>query len=115
MRSEEKLTQDLYRRGHLEPEPETTDHEWLWITTLDTQVFPATVVCRLGHDRWKLENNGWNDLTQNRALKHVSFYTPVATTRERMRQTANALGSPTGAWPLSDQHHRGGPRFQASR
>ena len=25
---------------------------------------------RLGHDRWKLENNGWNDLTQNWAFKH---------------------------------------------
>jgi len=27
-------------------------------------------VRRLGHDRWKLENNGWNDLTQNWGLKH---------------------------------------------
>jgi hypothetical protein len=27
-------------------------------------------VRRLGHDRWKLENNGWNDLTQNWAFKH---------------------------------------------
>ena len=25
---------------------------------------------RLGHDRWILENNGWNDLTQHWALKH---------------------------------------------
>ena len=25
---------------------------------------------QLGHDRWKLENNGWNDLTQNWALQH---------------------------------------------
>jgi hypothetical protein len=23
-----------------------------------------------GHDRWKQENNGWNDLTQNWAFKH---------------------------------------------
>src|SRR5438105_3342697 len=29
-----------------------------------------TLVRRLGHDRWKLENNGWNDLTQNWAFKH---------------------------------------------
>jgi hypothetical protein len=27
-------------------------------------------VRRLGHDRWKLENNDWNDLTQNWAFKH---------------------------------------------
>lgn len=68
VRSEEKLTQNHYRRGELQAE--TTEHEWMWITTLDTQVFPARVARDLGHDRWKQENNGWNDLTQNWALKH---------------------------------------------
>ena len=68
VRSEESLTQNHYRRGELTPE--TTEHEWLWITTLDPQAFPATRVRGLGHDRWKQENNGWNDLTQNWAFKH---------------------------------------------
>lgn len=68
VRSEESLTQNHYRRDQLTPE--TTEHEWLWITTLDAKAFPATVVRRLGHDRWKQENNGWNDLTQNWAFKH---------------------------------------------
>jgi hypothetical protein len=40
------------------------------MTTLETQTFPSIVVRRLGHDRWKQENNGWNDMTQNWALKH---------------------------------------------
>jgi hypothetical protein len=68
VRSEEKLTQNHYRRGKIQTE--TTEHEWLWITTLDAQAFPAMLVRRLGHDRWKQENNGWNDLTQNWAFKH---------------------------------------------
>jgi len=68
VRSEESLTQNHYRRGKLTPE--TTEHEWLWITTLDRKTFPTPVVRRLGHDRWKQENNGWNDLTQNWAFKH---------------------------------------------
>jgi hypothetical protein len=68
VRSEESVTQNHYRRGKLTPE--TTEHEWLWITTLDPQAFPATLVRKLGHDRWKQENNGWNDLTQNWAFKH---------------------------------------------
>ena len=68
VRSEESLTQNHYRRNQLTPE--TTEHEWLWITTLDAKAFPAAVVRRLGHDRWKQENNGWNDLTQNWAFKH---------------------------------------------
>ncbi|MEO7144524.1 MAG: hypothetical protein ABI165_13580 [Bryobacteraceae bacterium] len=68
VRSEETLTQNHYRRGKLEPE--TTTHEWLWITTLETPAFSPELVQRLGHDRWKQENNGWNDLTQNWAFKH---------------------------------------------
>jgi hypothetical protein len=53
VRSEEKRTQNQYRRGKLEPE--TTEHEWLWITTLDKQAFPATLVRRLGSG---LQGNG---------------------------------------------------------
>jgi hypothetical protein len=68
VRAEESLTQNHYRRDQLTPE--TTEHEWLWITTLDPQAFSTTMVRGLGHDRWKQENNGWNDLTQNRAFKH---------------------------------------------
>jgi len=68
VRSEEKVTQNHYRRGKIQAE--TTEHEWMWITTLQPQAFPPKVVRRLGHDRWKLENNGWNDLTQNWSLKH---------------------------------------------
>jgi len=68
VRSQETLTQNHYRRGKLESE--TTAQEWLWITTLAVPVFPPELVRRLGHDRWKQENNGWNDLTQNWAFKH---------------------------------------------
>ena len=68
VRSEEKLTQNHYRRRRIQAE--TTEHEWMWITTLEPQAFPPKVVRALGHDRWKQENNGWNDLTQNWSLKH---------------------------------------------
>jgi GAF domain-containing protein len=68
LRSEETLTENRYRQGQIQPEQ--TSHEWLWITTLDPKVFPSAQVRRLGHDRWILENNGWNDLTQHWALKH---------------------------------------------
>ena len=66
--SKEKVTRNHYRRRKLVAE--TTLQEWLWITTLDAGAFPAPQVRALGHDRWKNENNGWNDLTQNWALKH---------------------------------------------
>jgi hypothetical protein len=66
--SQETLTQNHYRRG--QAVSETTQHEWLWVTTLDPKIFSGPQVRQLGHDRWKQENNGWNDLTQNWALKH---------------------------------------------
>jgi hypothetical protein len=68
VRSEETVTEKHYRAGQLKEEQ--TSHEWLWITTLDPTTFPAVQVRRLGHDRWKLENHGWNDLTQHWAFKH---------------------------------------------
>lgn len=68
VRSEETLTRNRYREGHLAAH--STEHEWMWATTLDAQAFPAPQIRRLGHDRWKQENNGWMDLTQNWAFKH---------------------------------------------
>jgi Transposase DDE domain len=68
IRSEETLTENHYRQG--QRKAEETSHEWLWITTLEPKAFPAAQVRRLGHDRWLLENNGWNDLTQHWAFKH---------------------------------------------
>jgi len=68
LQAQEQLTQFHYRQGARTAE--TTDRRWIWITTLDTRTFPARQVWRCGHMRWKNENNGWNDLTQNWALKH---------------------------------------------
>jgi hypothetical protein len=94
VRSEETLTQNHYRRGELTPE--TTEHEWLWITTLDRQAFSTTMVRGLGHDRWKQENNGWNDLTQNWAFKHGFLHAcrhrPPTGSESSERQIESALG-----------------------
>lgn len=68
VRSEEVLERNRWRDG--ECQPHTTDHEWLWITTLAQNVFSAATIRRLGHDRWKNENNGWMDLTRYWAFKH---------------------------------------------
>jgi hypothetical protein len=85
VRSEEVLERKRYRRGELEPH--STDHEWLWVTTLSRQIFPTRVVRQLGHGRWKNENNGWMDLTKHWALKHGFLHA----CRHRPKQT-NASG-----------------------
>ena len=68
IRTQEEVTERHYR-GDLK-QRETTCHQWVWMTTLPAPAFPAPVVRRLGHDRWKNENNGWMDLTQHWAFKH---------------------------------------------
>jgi hypothetical protein len=68
LRAEEQVTPAPEREGR--PTPETTTHAWVWITTLEQSTFPTRQVWRLGHQRWKIENNGWNDLTQHWAFKH---------------------------------------------
>ena len=68
VRSEEVLERNRYREG--QRTSFSTDHEWLWITRLDPQAFPAATIRQLGHSRWKQENNGWMDLTKHWAFKH---------------------------------------------
>lgn len=81
VRSEEVLERNRYRQGELTPH--STDHEWLWLTTLPMQAFPAAIVRRLGHSRWKNENNGWMDLTKHWAFKHGFLHA----CRHRPKQT----------------------------
>jgi Transposase DDE domain len=68
VRAEEVLRRNRQRDGVTTEY--ATDHEWLWITTLDEKQFSPATIRRLGHDRWLQENNGWMDLTKHWAFKH---------------------------------------------
>lgn len=68
VRSEEVLGRNRFRDGTRSEH--RSDHEWLWITSLPEGQFSPATVRKLGHDRWKQENNGWMDLTKNWAFKH---------------------------------------------
>jgi hypothetical protein len=68
VRSEERKTEWHYRKG--KRVSETKFEKWVWITTLDAKTFSIRLVRQLGHDRWRLENNAWCDLTKHWALKH---------------------------------------------
>jgi hypothetical protein len=85
VRSEEVLDRNHYREGELASY--STEHEWLWVTTLPKQAFPTRVIRQLGHSRWKNENNGWMDLTKHWAFKHGFLHA----CRHRPKQ-ANASG-----------------------
>jgi hypothetical protein len=87
VRTQEKLSETHYRGQ--QKRTETSSHEWMWMTTL-TPTFPAPLVRRLGHDRWKNENNGWMDLTQHWAFKHGFLHA----CRHRPQRRHNPSGKP---------------------
>lgn len=68
LRAEETVTQHRIEGG--ERTSATTLHTWIWVSTMHGASVRAQALWRMGHLRWKNENNGWNDLTQNWMLKH---------------------------------------------
>jgi hypothetical protein len=92
--SEEVLDRNRYREEELTSY--SIDHEWLWVTTLPKQVFPAPVIRQLGHSRCKNENNGWMDLTKHWAFKHGFLHAcrhrPKQTTASGERESVSNHG-----------------------
>jgi hypothetical protein len=68
LRSDETITEHRVQGGKLKTA--VTLHNWVWLSTLDSRNVKARMLWQMGHLRWKNENNGWNDLTQNWMLKH---------------------------------------------
>jgi len=44
---------------------------WVWVTTLPKHQATTQTVVQLGHDRWKIENEGFNELTNRQHGDHV--------------------------------------------
>ena len=58
VRSEEVLDRNRYREGELTWH--STDHEWLWVTTLPKQIIPAPVIRNLGIAAGRMRTTvGW--------------------------------------------------------
>lgn len=52
-------------RRQLDDELAEEVSDWFWVTTLPQPMAPTGTVVRLGHDRWTIENQGFNE-TSNR-------------------------------------------------
>jgi hypothetical protein len=53
-------------------------NRWIWVTDLPACEVPATTIQRWGHERWNLENRGFNELTKLWGLKHSFVHHPTA-------------------------------------
>jgi hypothetical protein len=74
VRSQERYTQ----RCQLTGQPVVATTEWIWVTTLAVIQAPtATVVC-LGHQRWDIENYGFNQMVTEWNCDHVYRHHPIA-------------------------------------
>lgn len=65
-------------RRQLTGERELSSSEWLWVTTLSVHRAPAPVVVRLGHARWEIENQGFNEIVNRWYADHLYRHHPTA-------------------------------------
>ena len=68
------------KRHHPAPEwiEETTKHFWWWATTIPQSVMPARQIAQVGHGRWGIENECFNQLSAHWALDHCFHHDPTA-------------------------------------
>jgi len=52
--------------------------EWIWVTDLLQAAVPAAKIQRWGHDRWDVENRGFNELATLRHMDHCFVHEPTA-------------------------------------
>lgn len=52
--------------------------QWYWVTTLPAQRTPTGAVVQMGHHRWGIENEGFNELVNQYHADHVYRHEPTA-------------------------------------
>jgi hypothetical protein len=54
------------------------EQQWLWVVAGDLSGYDGAVIRDLGHQRWKIENHAFGELTQHWHLTHCAHHEPVA-------------------------------------
>lgn len=65
-------------RRQLDKEVESLTSQWTWVTTLPKTRAGTSTVIALGHSRWDVENQGFNELATRWHADHVYKHDPVA-------------------------------------
>jgi hypothetical protein len=58
-------------RRQLDGKDETLTSDWIWVTTLPKQSVPTARAVALGHQRWDIENHGFNELVNGWHADHI--------------------------------------------
>jgi hypothetical protein len=62
----------------LETKPKGKTSDWYWCTTLPQAIVSTDTICRIGHKRWEIENQGLNVLVNSYGLDHCFKHEPTA-------------------------------------
>ena len=54
------------------------EENWIWVVAGDLDGYVGAVIRDLGHLRWKIENNAFNELTQGWHLTHCAHHHPIS-------------------------------------
>lgn len=65
-------------RRQLDGEVTQETSSWMWVTTLSTIRARTATVVQIGHARWNIENNGFNEMVNHWFADHVYKHEPVA-------------------------------------
>jgi len=52
--------------------------QWIWVTTLTQDQADTEAIVRLGHDRWVIENQGFNEAVNHWGMDHIYKHDPTA-------------------------------------
>ena len=58
-------------RRQLDGQPETLLSQWLWVTSCSPHRAPTAAIVYLGHARWEIENQGFNEIVNRWHADHV--------------------------------------------
>ncbi len=59
-----------------EREPKETVSDWFWATTMPGTLANSQTIAAFGHDRWKIENEGFNEVVTHWNANHYSHHHP---------------------------------------
>lgn len=65
-------------RRQLDKRDDPQSSDWIWVTTLSPTKVSVEQVVRLGHQRWDIENYGFNELANEWHSDHVYMHEPGA-------------------------------------
>lgn len=65
-------------RRQLDGKDDTLTSDWIWATTLPHQSVPTGRAVALGHQRWDIENHGFNELVNGWHADHIYKHDPNA-------------------------------------